>query len=214
MLPSKESLINYYVHQKLTMQEIADILKISKTKVFKLIKKYQIDIIKTPRNKLAPSKDNLTDLYNKLTMEEISKKLNVNRATVSKWLSDYNIEKQNSYEEKIAPPKEELFNLYINNNKTLQEIAILYNTNRNIVSRWFKHYQIKLNQYNQSYKCPDKEKLHQLYIDEKLSLNQIGQIFKVDRRTVGSWLKKFEIETKSKPKSFILFANCFVTDDF
>lgn len=200
MYPSKEELVDLYLHQKLTIKEIADKVKISKYKVFSLLKEYNINI-KNPRAKISPKKEILSDLYNKMTTSQIGKKYNVNRATVFEWLKQYNIPLRNPYDKLQAPPKEELVNLHINLKKTLTEIAFIYDVNYNIVSKWFKQYDIKINKYNISEVKPEKDKLYNLY-QNKLTIQQIADIYQVDKKTVNNWFKSYNIEVNSNIRKF------------
>jgi hypothetical protein len=45
---------------------------------------------------------------------------------------------------------------------------------------------------------PTKEKLSRLYIDEELTIYEIGSIYEVTGQCVYKWLKKFEISIKPK----------------
>lgn len=197
--PSKEQLIELYYDQKLTLQEVADLFKTSKTTICRLLKKYRLEAVKTPRDKIAPDKDTLIALYSKGTCDSIAKHYGVHRVTVAKWLHSYEIPIRTALE---VPSKEELLHLYEGMNKTINDIATIYDVNRNIISKWLKSYDIKIRLFNVSDKKPEAETLKKYYETDKLTLKQIASIYNVSRQTVERWAHDYGIDIDSNVRRY------------
>lgn len=202
MRPSKEELKKLYYNDKKTFEEIGKQFKVSKTTVCRWFKKFDLESIKIPRNKLALSKELLIEYYvhRNMSMTEIANELSVNRVTVSKWLRTYNIEIKNCKHE--SPDKKELKDLYLNKFKTLDEIASIYNTNRNIVSRWLKENDIEIRLFNKKIEKPTKDILIKMYQVEKLTINNIANFYNTNRSVVTRWFQGYDIPIKSNQRKF------------
>lgn len=51
--------------------------------------------------------------------------------------------------------------------------------------------------------CPSKSILQQLYIDNLMSMREIGNEYKVSHATVGSWLKHYKIKIRSMSEASV-----------
>jgi len=192
---SKEQFLQYYLIDDLTFDEIAKLLNTSKTSIFRLAKKYQVKT-KPKKSIPIPTKEELEKLYlvDNLTTTEISNKYDICRLTLRKWFNFYGIEARDPNKPLEIPNKEELQSLYNKDKKTITEIANLFEVNRNLVSKWFKHHKIPITLYNVSQAKQEKETLTDLYNKGK-TLKEIGDIYGVDRRVIGLWFKKCGIKT-------------------
>ena len=192
---SKEKLIQYYLEEDLTFEQIAKILNLSKTAICRLCKKYNIQV--KPRKSISiPPKEELEKLYNadQLNTTDIASKYNICRLTLRKWFKEYNIETRDPHEPAKIPTKETLQKLYIEEGKTITEISIIFDKNRNLVSNWFEHHQIPIKMSNVSLTKPNKSLLNDMYSKGK-TLEEIGDLYGVDRRSVGRWFKTYGIKT-------------------
>jgi len=197
-IPSKIELETLYVKNCLTLNQIAKKYNVSKTKVFKWLKSYQIPA--NPRKSIdIPSKEILEDLYlsKKQDTFEIANTYKVHRATVSKWLKYYNIKTRQIFDIKPMPPKLELEELYIRMQKTMKDIAIIYNVDRNLIGKWLSNYNIDVLPREVS-----KEELEYYYINHLMTTAQIGSIYGVSRQTVSRWLFAHKISIRSNVRKF------------
>lgn len=204
MIPSKIELEKLYIEQKLTQKEISKKYNVSKASVCRWFDKYQINVNNKRREKEKLSKDILIDLYvnKKLTTQDISEICNVNRVTVGKWLKVYGIPRNDITKPKDIPSKLNLENLYLNELKTLDEIGIVYNVNRNLVSKWLNSYNIKIRLYNVKIEQPTKEILYYLYNDEKLTISDISKIYNTNDSVIRRLFIKYSIEARSNLRKY------------
>jgi hypothetical protein len=146
-----------------------------------------------------PSKTQLEELYitENLNILDIAKIYKTSKSKISKLLKSFNIRLKYLNPSIPVPPKEELEKLYIDMNKTIKEIAKIYDVNRNLISSWIDGYDI----IKPTLK-PSKEILENYYINEKLTLNQISLLYNVDRRTAGRWLKEYQIPSRSNLRKY------------
>lgn len=89
--------------------------------------------------------------------------------------------------------KEELYDLYITQNKTKKEICQLLNITQCRMVRLIELY--KLNKKVEKHKkCQiSKEILNDLYINQNLSILEIGEILEVSKSTITRHIKKYEL---------------------
>lgn len=195
MTLTKTQLENLYVNQKLTLEEIAKKTNLSKSQVFRLVKKYQFSK-NDHRTIQSPSKEELVELYENQNMNirDIAKKYNVNRATIRKWFRQYKIESR-WHKAFPIPPKDELETLYVYMKKEIKEIAEIYKVNRNLVAKWLANENIALY-------IPEKDILVDFYENHKLTLKQIGQIYDVSKSTVTRWFIKYNIKIDSNQRRY------------
>lgn len=150
-----------------------------------------------------PSKEELEKWYyeeNK-TLEEIAKKVGVNKTTVSNWFKDMGIPTKSWYEarriEKKKPKRSELKKLYVEERKSINKIAFIFNVAPITVSRWLDEYNIEKRDLRDAQfaylkkeiEMPPSEKLYKLYVGDRKSTKEIGRIFRVTDTTVNRWLE-------------------------
>ena len=141
---SKENLLDLYVNQGLSTEEISKKCGVHRVTVAKWLKTSGIPRVDVTKPKDIPPKETLENLYlaQFKTLDEIGSLYNVNRNLVSKWLSGYDI-KIRLFGIKIEmPTKEILERLYIKENLTIEKIATFYQTNSSVVRRWLVNCQI------------------------------------------------------------------------
>lgn len=197
-IPSKIELKELYTDNCWTLQKIADKYKVSKTQVFRWIKKYNIPS-NDKKNINIPQKEILENLYlnEKKDTLEIANLYQVHRVTVGKWLKFYNIKTRKINDVKFVPSKSELEELYIKMNKTMKDIAFIYKVNRNLVGKWLSDYNIE-----SSPREITKEELEYYYSQHLMTTSQIGKMYGVDRRTIGKWLNHYKILIRSNQRKF------------
>jgi transposase len=141
----------------------------------------------------------LEDFYlnQKLSIRQIAKKLNVRYGTIQRWLIKFNIPRREGNPEKIVIPKEELFKLYVEQKKSANEIAKIYNVAHTTILDKLEKYGIEKRKDKKLKDIPNlKEELKRLYIKEGKTMEEIASIFNVSKEAIFKWLKKFKIERK------------------
>jgi predicted DNA-binding protein YlxM (UPF0122 family)/5-methylcytosine-specific restriction endonuclease McrA len=91
--------------------------------------------------------------------------------------------------------KETLQKLYYEEEKTLQEIANIFNCSKNSIVNIMKKYNLKRRVHTLK-PIGNKELLNQLYTYDNLSLSEIGRIFNCANHTIKAWLKRFNISIR------------------
>lgn len=102
------------------------------------------------------------------------------------------------------PSKEILEKLYLEENKQREDIAKMFGKSVVTVGRWLHSYNIikPLKKVRQSISFkndianskPSKDILYDLYINQKLSLEDLGLKFKKPKTTIRSWLQRYNIK--------------------
>ncbi len=158
-----------------------------------------------PKIKFKLTKEELHDLYwnKKLDVSKISKKLGLGKTTIGRWLKRYDIKRRTISEvklgEKYKPTKQELYNLYWKKGFSTVKIGEKYEVSNVSVLRWLKEYKIEIRKRglrNSGLRLLNKEKLHGLYIKEKLSCGKIGKIYGVDDECVRRLLIYFNVKRR------------------
>jgi transposase len=168
-----------------------------------------------PQGFVKPSKEQLRTWYideNKTTIE-IAKELGVSHPTVGDWMNDYDIEVRSSSESRLPygfkkPSKEKLRTWYIDEHKTITEIAEDIGVGTTTVGRWMKSYSIEIRNASeaclpQGFVKPSKEKLRTWYIDEHKTTIEIAEELGVGNPTVGNWLKDYGIEIRHNSEAHL-----------
>ena len=140
-----------------------------------------------------PSKEYFEEEYIRKgkTRKQLAEENNVTVATI----------KTHLYEKRIIKPplidKEKLIELYVDNKKTMKEIAAEINHDRNAVSRALKKYGVqKQNNYVQYDDVLDDEWID-LYLTDRYSTAQIAEMYGVSHGTVKKHLLRSGIEIRS-----------------
>ena len=201
---SKEELQKLYIDNNLTIDQIAEKLKVSKAAVFRKIKKYEIEKENNHFEKKPLSKELLIDLYinQEKTLDEIAQVAGSHRITIYKWMRIYNIPTRDPNKLREIPSKDKLYDLYVVQCKTLDEMELILNANRNLISKWLRSYNITIRLYNVKVECPTKEILLRLYEQEKMTVKQISELYKTNETVVQRWFYGFSIPLRSNQRKF------------
>jgi len=210
---TKDELEKLYLEDKLSIRKIAKIYDVRYTSIWLQLKKFNIPRRRcgVPETVIIP-KEKLVELYinKKMSATQIAKQLGVCHSTILEKLRKYGIEVRNDKKLKDIPNlKEKLVELYIKQNKTMAEIAKDFGVTKEAILRWIKKFGLKKELPIIEIKKPEKklremEKeeakklLEDLYVDKKLSLQQIASLFGITKQAVREWLKKFNIQRRRK----------------
>lgn len=150
------------------------------------------------------SKEKLIELYDKKkwSLKKISEYFSISESSVYRLMVKYGILMRPAVKpEMLIPPKEDLKKLYYGDGKTLKEIADIYNTTRNMVSKWFNTLGLEIS-YFKAHKIPSRKEITNFYLKEKLTIKQLCCIYKVNRKIINKWLKHYNIEIRSPQRKY------------
>jgi len=99
--------------------------------------------------------------------------------------------------QKLYQNKEWLKNEYTNKNISAEQISKLFNLTRTAVNYWLRKFNIPFHIETEERLYQNKDWLYQKYVEEKLSLSQIGKKINRDITTIYNWLHKFNIPVRS-----------------
>lgn len=147
---------------------------------------------------MIPSKVELENLHfqQKLSQKDIAKKFDISNASVCRWFKKYQIKTIDNHRDKEKLSKDNLIDLYINQGLTTEQIANKFNVHRVTIAKWLKCYNIPRFDVTEPKKIPDKEELKKLYCLEFKTLDEIGEIYKVNRNLVSKWLNQYNIKIR------------------
>lgn len=99
---------------------------------------------------------------------------------------------------KIEIDIDELIKIY-SSGKSIQECAKIFNTNQSVIARRLKKANISIRQSSEYIKNPNisKESIEELYINQKLSLDQTAKTLNVSQSGLRKMMKRFDIATRS-----------------
>lgn len=89
--------------------------------------------------------------------------------------------------------KEQISKLYCAERMTMSEIGKIFGISRKSVKKILEKYDIESRKTRASCDIPDKDELIKLYTEQMLTLNQIGKLYGVGRKTVNSWFNTHNI---------------------
>jgi transposase len=214
--PGNDELYELYINQGLSTVEIGKIYDFHDVTVGRWLKKYDIPIRTTAESLLIrsggikPSKDELIELYvNKgLSAPEICDIYNVGESSIYRWLNEYEIEIRSISESHliknggIKPSKDELYHDYCVEFLSTYEIAKKYNVYSWTICAWLNEYEIERRTTSESKLLksggtkPSKEELYNDYWIEHMSTYEIARKYGVTDKTIGNWLKEYDIDIK------------------
>lgn len=149
------------------------------------------------------NKKELENLYlnKKWSLKAIGEYYSVSHSTIHRLLVKYGIPRKSAVKPKFdIPPRDDLKILYHKDGKSLKEIAEIYGTNRNMISKWFKELGLDITYFKQR---PSFEELSNLYEKNRLDVIQLCAIYKVGRKTINKWLDYFGIERRSPQRKYV-----------
>lgn len=100
-------------------------------------------------------------------------------------------------------PKDELIELYVYKRLSSRKIGEIYNVNKSTVLRKLKKFDISRRKTSEAltkYKI-SKEVLKRLYIDEKIPMTKIAEMFGCSERTIANKLNQFNVPIRSKSEA-------------
>lgn len=109
---------------------------------------------------------------------------------------------------KQRPTREELERMYVEEEMSLKEIAEKYDVVDVTVLNWMRKERIERRgaEFARSLKresMPKREELSILYWDKKLSISEIGKIYRRDGTTILSWMRKYGIKRRNYSEAVI-----------
>ncbi len=164
--------------------------------------------------KLYRNEEWLREQYceNELTQKEIAGLTNVTRHTISNWLERHDIERRSLSEtktegnlEKLAD-EEWLRKQYCENGLGQREIAELADVSKQAVSTWMNKHGIDRRSTGRqadgdTEPLKDEEWLREQYCDKEKTTYEIADKLGVSAVTVGNWMRRHEIESRSAAES-------------
>lgn len=156
--PSKDELYREYIEEKKGFAEIAKIHSAGRTTIRNWLVKNEIPVRTLSeellKNKKLPSEEELNELYIKkqISMKKIAELYKTGTRIIKRLLNNHDIPVR-SYEDALStvalkgkkmPSEEELYQLYIEEGKSLDEIAKTYGLSHPPIARLCKKYGIKI----------------------------------------------------------------------
>lgn len=106
--------------------------------------------------------------------------------------------------------REGLRKLYLDENKSLRQIALTHGVSRSTVKKWVKIYGItKRGSIQRILERPSRDELYKLYWGENKSTIKIARLYGVHRNTVIDWMKKYGIARRDRKVALKLTARPF-----
>ena len=195
--------------------EIAKQLKISQRTVSKCLKHFEIPIrtiseSRLPRGVKKLDKKHLIKLYvdRRKSTIEIAEKLGVNSSTVGRWLEEYNIPIRSKSERLMndgarKPSESELRIDYINRNMNQKELGEKYKVCNTTIRNWLREYEIPIRSMSESklplgFKSPTKRQLEKWFVEQRISVEEIGEKFNVSKSKIQGLLRNYNIKRQKK----------------
>ncbi|MGB9708151.1 MAG: hypothetical protein ACPLXC_02380 [Candidatus Pacearchaeota archaeon] len=163
-----------------------------------------------------PSREKLEELYLKegWDTDRIARKYQRTRGTIYVWLREFNIPKKIISTKRPRnlgkPKKDELYKEYVEEKKSIDEMAKLHSAGRTSVRRWLKQYGIPLRTLSEELlknkRQPSKDELEELYINKQMSIKKIAHMYNMSKRVIKRFLINFNIPIRSYEDSLSLAA--------
>lgn len=134
-----------------------------------------------------------------MSKEDIRRHYKVTRPVVDRWFRENNITPNNHLKRLDIPKRSTLLKLHVEKQLLLSSIAKRYNTNTEMVRKWFTEYHIQIIDYPYVTKkkdVPEKEELENLHIEQKKTLLDISKIYKTVPGVVKKWFDNQGIELR------------------
>ncbi len=216
--PSEERLRTWYEDEHKTTTEIAEELGIGHKVVSRLLKDYGIEVrtaseSRFPKEFEKPSKEQLITWYidEHKSTNEIAEELGVSNPTVGNWLNNYGIEIRTISESMLPagfekPSEKELRTSYLDERKTLAEIAEEIGVSKFTIGAWLNDSGIEIRTISEArlpsgFVKPSEERLRTLYVDQHKSQTKIAKELGVGISTIGTWLNDYDIEIRLSSES-------------
>jgi len=167
-----------YIDNRFSSYKIAKLVGTSSSVVLRYLRKHNIPIRSRSNARVVDittiSEAELNDQYliaNK-TIEQVAKHFGVHHRTITKYIQKYNLYKLKHQQfDNTLDDLNWLSDEYVTNNKSSIEIASDLGTNKTTVLRYLKKYSISR---PKKLIHVDRNLLHQLHVDDKMTAEQIG----------------------------------------
>lgn len=136
-----------------------------------------------------------------MTTTEIAELCDCSQSTIGKWLNRFGVETRTN-DKRVADERltdsQWLREKYIEEKKSASLIADLCDCEVSTVSKWLKRAGIETrdNPKLPDQRLKDAKWLHSQYVEKEKTTTEIGRICDCGASTVGSWLKRHEIELR------------------
>lgn len=204
----KDEIFDLYYNKKIPGTEIAKKYNTTGNAVYAFIRRHGGHI--RPKHgtfKHDLNKDEIFDLYynKKISTPKIAKMFNVSSDVILSFIKRHG-GKIRSYEEHREPlrvniPKDELFDLYYNKRIPTRVIAKKYNTTISTILSNIKKFGGEVTSSSIQPSQIPKEKLFDLYYNQKISARKIADIFNVSLPIIYKFIKKYGGEVDRRLKS-------------
>jgi predicted HTH domain antitoxin len=209
---TKKILLDLYVNQKYSQVECAKILKCNNHTIRKKLIKYNIDIDKNRQSFRRISKLILIELYidKKFSLEKIGKMFNCSSNLIKRELRRHKIyirnhsESKKFVESKIVIKKDKLYDLYIIKQYTLKKCGEIFGCCGHTIKDRLKKYGISIRNKKENNKLRMKnsnvqiDKVVDLYINKKYTMNKCSKILKCSRTKIYEYLISKDIFIRSR----------------
>lgn len=145
-----------------------------------------------------PPKDELISKHvvEKQSRKDLERFYGVTAPVIDRWFKKYGIQFI-SRKDRGRPEKEVLIDLHVNQQKTIQEISIIFNRAQRYTNEWFEHYEIPIQRFRKRRKLSvTREVLESMHHHNELTLAEIAEALGVSDVMVGKWFNDFGIEKK------------------
>lgn len=213
--PTKKQLEYWYINQHKSASKIGEVLGVTDTTIFKLMREYGIKRRKPseyylPPNVKKPSKMELKKQYHieKKSSNEIADEIGVTSTTVLGWLRDYKIPVRSNSQAQFyrsrkkirKPTKNQIRKWYHDERKSTGEIAINLGVTQRTIINWMRDYNIPTRSPQEA-SLPEgieklsKSELKSMYIEKGISTVEIAKEIGVkSSSTIQRWLKSYGIK--------------------
>lgn len=135
--------------------------------------------------------------------KQISEEYGCKQNTIQSWLLKHGIKKEIKKRNRSRPyqyqHKEYLFDSHIVQRKSIPQIAKENNVSDDTIIRWLKINEIDYWKLEPQYKIPNekRDEIVALYENEKLSANQIANMYDTSHNIIINTLKRFGVKTRT-----------------
>jgi hypothetical protein len=182
------------------IQELMDHFNISRRIITNKINKYKL---------VNSIKEKITELYKQeKTPQEIGIILEKSEQEVTRLFKKYSVWREKPIIENIK--KKEFTREYIQNNKTLEEMATMYNTSSRTISTFIS----KNNLHKDTIKFMfNYEELYDLYINKKLTMDLIAKHYNCSRKTINNAINNVNIKERPRNSGLEIVISNFLVDN-
>lgn len=191
---NRERIVDLYVNQKISAPKIAKILNVGKTTIYKRL--IENNIIRRS-NKIKLDLNKIRNLYlnQKKTSLEIGKIFGVSDKVIIQRLKEMNIKRRRGGKQgyRIEIDVNEIENLYVNQRKTVKEVAKILDVSCKAILLRLRKENIKRDKISKKINL-DLNKIRDLYINEGKNTYEIAKIMKVSNSVIQDRLNEMEIK--------------------